>query len=495
VPLYNLQAHNVMTNLVVDAGTDAKIAKFLKRGLELIDLAILEPIEVRTSGGYDNGGGGSAFSGRPLLQPIPSNVSRPNTPDPSHTPTSSALSVSSAGLPPVSPPATAVPEPQPAAAPTGAKKIFGKFFKKKDTSSPSPESAPTPTRGHSRTQSIPAVIVAAPVMLEAPEKKSKRVSASFTSTLASPTGSAFADSSAVLGPPVLGIQPTLSLSRNGDREKDRPSMYVWIVRKWTKHPGGEGLLGGLVGKLKESGGSGFSMGGKSPLAHGVEVVFEWKRSSRKGGNKKREKDRKTERSTSAVRDRDEETGLPMSGPLMDGSSLGHGQAMSKRNKRLSTTSIGKQSVSTVLTSEDGHRDGAEVDAGEESDPEDSETPWSCVLKIRRQSDRPDEGSGSLKVKVAILSPTPHHPKVVGALKIPFPLPDIDIERVAVRPRQTILGGGAAGSVSGGDAAGLVLTAEEIKDVVSCTGLWLVVREGFGGVGKVNRKGDGWRIRG
>jgi hypothetical protein len=165
--------------------------------------------------------------------------------------------------------------------------------------------------------------------------------------------------------------------------------------------------------------------------------------------------------------------------------------MSKRNKRLSTTSIGKQSISTVITSEDGHRDGGEVDPGEESEPEDSETPWSCVLKIRRLSDRPD-GSDSLKVKVAILSPTPHHPKVVGALKIPFPLPDIEVERVAVRPRQTRVVGNAQDE---GNSGGLVLTAEEIKDVVSCTGLWLVVREGFGGVGKVNRKGDGWRIRG
>jgi hypothetical protein len=42
--------------------------------------------------------------------------------------------------------------------------------------------------------------------------------------------------------------------------------------------------------------------------------------------------------------------------------------------------------------------------------------------------------------------------------------------------------------------GLLLTAEEIKDVVSSTGLWLVVRESIGGVGKINRKGDGWRIR-
>ncbi len=28
IPLYNLQAHNVLTNVIVDAGTDAKIAKF-----------------------------------------------------------------------------------------------------------------------------------------------------------------------------------------------------------------------------------------------------------------------------------------------------------------------------------------------------------------------------------------------------------------------------------------------------------------------------------
>ena len=43
--------------------------------------------------------------------------------------------------------------------------------------------------------------------------------------------------------------------------------------------------------------------------------------------------------------------------------------------------------------------------------------------------------------------------------------------------------------------GLLLSAEEIKDAVCCTALWLVVREGFGGVGRVKRQGDGWRIRG
>jgi len=41
---------------------------------------------------------------------------------------------------------------------------------------------------------------------------------------------------------------------------------------------------------------------------------------------------------------------------------------------------------------------------------------------------------------------------------------------------------------------ILLTAEDIKDVVSSTGLWLVVREGFGGLGRTKRKGDGWHIR-
>lgn len=34
-------------------------------------------------------------------------------------------------------------------------------------------------------------------------------------------------------------------------------------------------------------------------------------------------------------------------------------------------------------------------------------------------------SKTIRVKVATLSPTPHHPKVVGMLKVPFPLIDLD----------------------------------------------------------------------
>ena len=239
------------------------------------------------------------------------------------------------------------------------------------------------------------------------------------------------------------------------------------------------------------------------------------------------------------------------------------------------------------------------DDGEESDPEDSETPWMCQLVIRKlqqpASNRlsyvsitedgnvpaPSPTSNTIvKVKIAAIVPAPHHPKVVSLLKIPFPLQDIiltsrttqvehrlghlsphhlrhphardveiDVEarkRIVtpqgvarpalygpggsppVTPTQAAINGTAGGaglhklagkfmstvsaavppSASSSESSvssnhtptvisgeGILLSAEEIKDIVCCTALWVVVREGFGGVGKERRKGDGWRIRG
>jgi hypothetical protein len=145
------------------------------------------------------------------------------------------------------------------------------------------------------------------------------------------------------------------------------------------------------------------------------------------------------------------------------------------------------------------------DDGEESDPEDSETPWTCTLHLRSRSRSRSHGHGrshrrsstvshssspllELKLKVATLAPAPHHPKVVAQIKTPYPMPDVLIDTAAVRPRTTGL------PPSDGDRGALVLSGEEIKDVVSCTGLWVIVREGYGGLAK-KRKGDGWLIRG
>ncbi|KAL0565972.1 hypothetical protein V5O48_016047, partial [Marasmius crinis-equi] len=170
IPLYNLQAHNVMTNTIVDAGTDAKIAKFQKRGIEMIDLAVLEPVEVwvtpsgpaaaaattamsrgpgtSSRGSLDVGGG----SGEQSLRNRLSFLGRPGT---AHSPGSSALSLSSTGgdhyqhqhqevpanngnsnnntlsVPtPASPPPPA--SPNPSVAPAAKKNIFGKLFDRKN---------------------------------------------------------------------------------------------------------------------------------------------------------------------------------------------------------------------------------------------------------------------------------------------------------------------------------------------------------------------------
>ncbi|THV03536.1 hypothetical protein K435DRAFT_851838 [Dendrothele bispora CBS 962.96] len=251
----------------------------------------------------------------------------------------------------------------------------------------------------------------------------------------------------------------------------------------------------------------------------------------------------------------------------NGANLGLEEPVDDRAKRLSVMSGASTSVS-----EDIHEGGGSLsgkggkgkkderkkrsrqslrastmdDDGDESDPEDSETPWTCTLKVRKlaggpsgttpsssrfgkakggaqRGDQVDEEGGQdgapLKIKVGTLSPTPHHPKVVAMLKVPYPLPDLEVEKMNIRKREmpsaavpagsvpgsatlstfASSGGGGQGSISKAQAAvdrlqGLALTAEEIKDVICSTGMWLVVREGFGGVGKVSRKGDGWRIR-
>jgi len=98
------------------------------------------------------------------------------------------------------------------------------------------------------------------------------------------------------------------------------------------------------------------------------------------------------------------------------------------------------------------------DSGDESDPEDSETPWNCHLVL----------GPTTRIPLGTLSPAPHHPKLVGQLAVPFPLPDL------------------SGTGLGPDGAGL--TREELKDVIIVTCLHLVVRESFGGLAR--RKSNG-----
>lgn len=188
------------------------------------------------------------------------------------------------------------------------------------------------------------------------------------------------------------------------------------------------------------------------------------------------------------------------------------------------------SITTVGTNEESgppkspRISGAPVEESDsDSDIEDSERPWNCYLHIRgpppsRTSSRDElatpheprnRGSPSrsktldIRLRVAALAPAPHHPKVIAQIKTPYPLPDVlfDASKTSAELRTRSDPDGSrpdllAESVSsaGGRNKPIVLTSEDIKDVVSCTGLWLVVREGYGGLAR-KRKGDGWRLRG
>ncbi|KAF7373635.1 hypothetical protein MSAN_00573900 [Mycena sanguinolenta] len=563
VPLYNLQAHNVMTNIIVDAGTDAKIARFTKRGIEMLDLAVFEPVEVYAGGGPPDAvpmGGTSGFSTRStagknntnsLTVPGAKNGgSRPTTPDPASSQaslTNSSLhsqhdlhhsvhsahsnnSHSSHSPEPTHAPGTATPQAQ------SKRKFLGNLFKKKDGSSPAVGASPasdaslTPTQtpgrlfGHARTRSA----------LAQPPSPSPRTSIGSAHRSSVDVSVAGAHDEGLPPTPstpthpqtqphaqvVQGRQPILgllaSISSPVHPPKGRPGLYVWVAKRWLKDHFGGGLLKVAKGMVR-------GHGGEHDLTAEVEVRFEWKR-----GKGRRRKDKERERE----KDKDKDVGGE------NGSRVARRQASTSGlvtpQKRLSTGAISRQSSFSITDEQSVARRRSllhsepQEDSGDESDPEDSETPWTCTVKVRRlaafharpqsyhsfsgrgHSQSPDEptehgelGEGGerpgkkdkevLRIKVATLSPTPHHPKVVAMLKVPFPLPDIDVERMIVHKREA--GRGSLNANTGPKPGGLLLTAEEIKDVVCSTGLWLVVREGFGGIGKVNRKGDGWRIRG
>jgi len=219
-----------------------------------------------------------------------------------------------------------------------------------------------------------------------------------------------------------------------------------------------------------------------PEEGAVEVQFVWSR-----GKKKRKVREGANQPAGGVR--------RTSVPNPNGNSLNRSGTIDRSEKRLSTVSGHSVSTASEVGSAAG-RGARGDDDGAESDPEDSETPWTCMLILSRVGVDGAADGEPIRVRVATFSPTPHHPKVVALLKVPFPLPDIIVDQMQVCRRAVSAQGIARPSwnTEAEEPDGLVLTAEEIKDVVSSTGLWLVVRESIGGVGKISRKGDGWRIR-
>ncbi|KAF8154133.1 hypothetical protein B0H34DRAFT_784135 [Crassisporium funariophilum] len=318
----------------------------------------------------------------------------------------------------------------------------------------------------------------------------------------------------------------------------------WMKRRPSAF-GDTGFFGNVVGlaggsnkahaqhghaALPHHSGHGHEASGSAPgslVYGGVEVRFEWKRAKAKEGRRKSRRGRAStsrgaggaesdgEVERASVRERTREREDPKE----------RLKSEERKKHRMSTGSLSTTTTNAAsdegdpvqgrkLQREGTKGEGKESDDGDESDAEDSETPWVCTLKLRRASSPNTSGAGGvlsptgsmysgkapplglalgapglvavvqpqvLRIKVGTLSPTPHHPKVVAMLKVPFPLPDVEVDRMGVVKRK-LVGGNSNGSPEGERTPydGLVLTAEEIKDVVCSTGLWLVVREGFGG---------------
>jgi hypothetical protein len=508
IPLYNLQAHNVMTNVIVDAGTDAKVAKFFKRGLEIIGLAVLEPIEVWGSASLlgalppSSSARTSVDDSHRELGLFPrartySSTSRPVTPDIYSTSLSSSSHSDprkpSVMVTPAIPEETLTSNTQPQRG--GAKKLFNKVFKKKEISS---RQIPVVVQTEaSEAQCLPS-IPSSRQSQDIPPSNYQVVDAVRFDDNLSPTSLSGISSTVTHCPPILGIQP--SLYPPISPPKGRPTKYVWVIRKWLKGTD-SGLLNGVMGRLSANG-RGDPAGASTPQ---VEVHFEWSR----GRKKEKERGRKSRadrrspaqgpesgsasrRGSAVVTSEHLPSRLVQKSPSRSRDRQAGLDAVpaNRRQSRFSHHSTSSEASTSIGSS--AHRN----DSGDESEPEDSETPWTCTLTLRRTGNppmhRPEEQREQVvRVKVATLSPTPHHPKVVGLLKVPFPLPDIEVERLAVHRRVVTTQGVNRTAPNSGE---LLLTAEEIKDSISSTALWLVVREAFGGVGRERRKGDGWRIR-
>lgn len=470
IPLYNLQAHNVMTNVIVDAGTDAKIAKFHKRGLEIIGLAMLEVVEATrgVSWADDRAGGGNGGHTHHASMLSADG----HTPASSHVSLNSDNTHESLSQPHYQPPAQTMPMSPTPQLPekSGARRLFGKVFKKKGEPSaggpvgvPSKANSPYGAAPTPRSP-LPSLDRDVSASTKASNKRSSLLlSVAQGASVPDPMGSPAA-AQTPQPQTVLGIAPIIHTAYSApEGSRVRPTRYVWVVRKWLKGPPAGVTLPTTSGVLP----------GAGPMDSLVEVTFEWVRaaSSRKGSGDRRVTSRSSERKEKKDRRRSSggaASNTPSLSSLrrgrksVDGDRNEAGLASGKKQGRARSSESAR--TSTTLTTDDGSPPGEDDDGegGEDSDsdPEDSETPWMCQLVVRKlpapaaaashrlsYMSASDDGSmstpvpapapvlapTSVKVKVAAIVPAPHHPRVVSLLKIPFPLQDIIVTSKTTSP--------------------------------------------------------------
>lgn len=511
-PLYNLNFHSITATTVTDAGTDDKVAKFGKRGVEIDGFGQLEPHELirgindlvslqerRRSSLKDSLAlhaqsqkSGSNLNLTDAMSEVSRTRSRQNGSPLLPPPRASIDLGAPVQLRPNEEPPTSFDAMSPEAKnPTEGGLLGGKFLSKFKRFSINPASSTTNTSVRNSTFGSPSrTATAASESSNVASVFSKVTSAAVskiresgggTNPMAGLSDEQSEIKSAKESMVSMGAQPnginidTPQLIVGGGLRGDyrRTEGYYWTVRKWNRRNAQEDVEEGEAQSWhKEAGNNPIlnsvwkrfnivnRMGGQEmhPPCRDVPVRFEWTRSTdhRKSsavssGHGKASTDGNGVKSRLGNMPRSS-----FSRPSTDvknGDALKPPKSTSRPSSVYSNMSASRRSVDAG--SQAGSHIGS-VEDGEMSDPEDSETVWACHLVL----------GPTTRIPIGSLTPTPHHPKLVGQLTIPFPLPDLS---------QSGLGTDGAG-----------LTREELKDIISVTCLFVVIREGFGGLVKKKR---------
>ncbi len=302
----------------------------------------------------------------------------------------------------------------------------------------------------------------------------------------------------LIGPDTLGASSSNSSAASADQctalplptqPSNRPIGYTWTVRRWAKKN-----TDGWAAHLVAAAAAGLeNVNGAFTGEADDEVVFEWVKmrgvSSAMGSNiMRRYSTVGTIGSTCRAHSRTRASIAPTPDTSTDSSKASPPSTNLAPPKRsdspLLTTSplssprldsrpeaVRRVSASTSPSSRHDSNSENELtpDEGEESDPEDSETPWACSIWVKKTGRRQLLGT---------LTPAPHHPKVIGVLKLPMGLDSVAL--TDVRGKDGVLQQQEMVSRVKEEVA---LTEENLKDVVCVTAMWLVAREEFGGIGR------------
>ncbi|KAL0955752.1 hypothetical protein HGRIS_001967 [Hohenbuehelia grisea] len=523
VPLLNLQ---IRSGTVSDASTDKPVAKFQKRWLDVHRLAVLEPIEVWVSPDETPS----------RLRSCPSSPAMSGCGSESMLPlyrSAEASYSSEHGF------------QQLTDFPTEHKKkrgIFSRIFHHKSPGSHTYSELPRQTVIRSlrfaETLALPSF---------GGTKRESRSSMNITVVPPSPTSPTAPSSSPCLPQiKVLGMQAAVTVvpvSRALGSYADLPSgltrgrpqvrKYIFTVRQWIKkdsQPQGHSapkLLGmSLPSRSRERLASAHHDQSISrETLEAVDVSFEWKRGKARA---MREQAQAAKRQALLGRHHTPSHLSQLSGSSVATSSETHSTledspgATSPYTKYSCHSPLGSDDTDTTIGSPAPRsvsppRPPVYEDDGEDSDSEDSDTPWICTIKVRRpigpsssctsltgsslSASRPDTSrlhTGSepytpsrespLSYKLGTLTPTPHHPKLVAMLKTPTTLPDVAVESMSLRHGDAQLPSGME-KPDGLDDPELVLTSEDLRKVMCTTGVWLAFRENMGSIRREGKAGE------